>query len=191
MRQGIAQRDRAFELVGEIVGAPGLAVKPEGGGLVYHLGAGGERVRSALDAGIERRGVDKRLEDGSRLPLRQNVVELADAVIAPAGQRLHLAGVRIDGYQGHLRIGRRLAPEAALPLDLRVHFLHAETNGLPGLALEAQVDGGVNAEGVGLEIGVLELALHRVVDHVDEVGPVSIGSAGRRAAAAWSWSWLL
>ena len=67
--------------------------------------AGGEDPRAALDRGIQRGGVDERLEDGARLPLGQHVVQLADPVIAAADQRLDLAGVRIERDQRHLRLG--------------------------------------------------------------------------------------
>ena len=134
-------------------------------------------MRAAGDGGIERGGVDEGLEDRPRLPLGQRVIELAHAVIAPAHQRLHFAGMRIDRHQRDLRRGRRLSLEAALLLDLLIHAGHAQADRLHRGALQAHIDRGVDAERVGLKIGVLEHVLQRVVHHVHEVRSFHAGGS--------------
>ena len=58
----------------------------------------------ALHRGLKGRRIDKWLEDGARGPLRDRMIQLRIAVVAPAHQRQHLAGVRIQRHQRHLRI---------------------------------------------------------------------------------------
>ena len=106
------------------------------------------------------------------------MVELADAVVAAADQRLDFAGVRVDGDQRHLRRGRRLSFEAALLLDLLVDARHAEPHGFHRGALQAHIERGVDAERVGLEIGVLEHVLQLVVHQVDEIRRFHAGGPG-------------
>ena len=159
VRQRLAQRHVAVELVLEVARLVGLAVEPEGRGLVHHHGTGGQQARPSGNGRIERRGIHERLENRTRLPLGEHVVELAHSVVAPARQRLDLAGVR-DRWPPAppAASGRRLAAEAALPADLLVHALHAGAHGLFGGPLQAQIQGGIDAERVGLHIRILELA---------------------------------
>ena len=53
---------------------------------------------------VKRRGVNERLEHRARLAPRQNVIELALAVIAPADDGANLSRVRIEHDHGHLRL---------------------------------------------------------------------------------------
>src|SRR5437764_1862522 len=92
----------------------GLVVVPEGGGLVDYRGAGGQNMRAALDRGVQRRGVDERLENGSRLAFGEHVIKLAYAVVTAARQCPDFAGVRIEGDERTLRFGNRLALESLL-----------------------------------------------------------------------------
>ncbi len=65
----------------------------------------------AGQAGIERCGVDKRLEDRSGRPVRNRMIVLAGAVIPSPNQSQNLPGVGIQRHQCHLGIdnGRVIA----------------------------------------------------------------------------------
>ena len=106
-----------MKLVFEIAGFVGLVVVPESGRLIQHRGAGGEDAGSTLNCRVQSGGVNKGLEDGAWLALGQDVVELADTVVAPAGQRFDFAGMRVERDQRALRFGNRLALEALLLAD--------------------------------------------------------------------------
>ena len=72
-------------------------------------------VAPGVIAGIHRRGINERLEDRTGLPFGIDVIQLADAVIAPADQRLDFAGMRIERDQRALRLHERHAAEPPLP----------------------------------------------------------------------------
>ena len=55
-------------------------------------------------------------------------------------------------------------------LDLLIHARHAQADGSAAARCSRMIERGVDAEGVGLEIGILKLGLQRVVHHIDEVG---------------------
>jgi len=60
--------------------------------------------RRSSNARIERSRIDERLEDRSGGPMRNRMVELALPVVAPAYQRQHLPGMRIERHHRYLRI---------------------------------------------------------------------------------------
>ena len=53
--------------------------------------------------------------------------------------------------------------------NLLVHVLHPDADGFPRRALQVHIQRGVDAEGVGLEVRVLDPGLQLVVHQVDEV----------------------
>jgi hypothetical protein len=108
---------------------------------------------------LKGRGVDERLEDGAGGPLGNRVVQLRVAVAAPADQRQHLAGVRIERDQRHLRI------DVGLPgLSLRVQLVHllvddvnGGVDGRGGSALQIGIERGVDAQAFAVEVALAEL----------------------------------
>ena len=98
MGQRLAQRDLAEEFFGEVTRLVGLVVEPESGRLIEDLrGRRQHDRRSGRHAGVHCGGVNEWLEDGARLACGDDVVQLADAVVASSNQRLDFGGVRIDG----------------------------------------------------------------------------------------------
>ena len=109
---------------------------------------------------FERPRVDERLEDGAGGPLRDGVIHLRRAVAAPAHQRQHLAGVRIERDQRHLRIDVGLAQLLVARMQL-VHLLVHHVNGgvdrVGGQALQIGIERGVDAQPFAVEVAIAEL----------------------------------
>ncbi len=96
LREGFAQGDGAGKVVLEVLRLILLAVEEKSGGLIDHDGGGGERGGAAGYSRVQGGGVNEGLEDGTRLALGQNPVQLAGAVIAAADQRFDFSGVRVE-----------------------------------------------------------------------------------------------
>ncbi len=100
-------------------------------------------------AAFKRRRVHKRLERGTRLAPRQNVVQLALAVIATPDQRLDFAGMRVqddDAYLGLRRGLSFLAPARIALRKLAIDVLHSNVHGLGGGALQLRIERGIHAK---------------------------------------------
>ena len=142
----------------------------------------------AFHGGLERGRVDEGLEDGAGGPMRHGVVHLRDAIAASADQRQHLAGVRIESHQRHLRIGDGSGAEAAAlfhPVATRVELFHllvhdvdGGIDGRGGKALQVGIEGGVDAQALEVGVALADLLQKLLVDQVDEVGSFAGVDAG-------------
>ena len=122
------------------------------------------------------------------------MVELAGAIIAPSHQRQHRAGVRIHGYQRHLRHGAgrdfRLAPGVpafadylrmrAQLLYLRVHFLHSHFQSFRRGALQSRIERGVDAISAIVDLLLVVLGEQRVFHQINKVWRFAGFFIGRR-----------
>src|SRR5207253_11475314 len=116
-------------------------------------------------------GVDEGLGGRAGWPPRQYVVELADAVIAPADKGFQLPGVRVQGDQRDLRLvglRRRRALRPLLLGELAIDLRHPCADRVRGGALQVKIEGGINPEAVGNQIALRELREQLVFHHVDE-----------------------
>ncbi len=143
--------------------------------------------RPTIHRGVDRGAVNKGLEDRSRGTLGDRVVQLADAIVAPANQCQHLAGMGIECDERHLRHGPVLhrgldlgvlsLPNLGLPGahldDLRVHQLHAFIDGFGSGALQVGIDGGVNPQRLLVEVVLAELIGELVLHQVDEIRSIA------------------
>ena len=123
-------------------------------------------------------------------PLRQRVVQLARAVVAPADQRLDLAGVRIHGHQRYLRIRPRrhrgfklILPDLGLVGahlgDLLVHQLHSSFHRLRSRALKVGIECRIDAVFLVVHLALVQLADNRVAHHIHEIRRVTRFHVGR------------
>ena len=90
-----------------IVGGIWFAVELKCCGFVVDGRRGGDNGLHVIHGIVKRRRIHKRLEDGSRLAVRQGVIELALPVISSADKRFNLPIPWIERYQRRLRLGNR------------------------------------------------------------------------------------
>ena len=152
------------------------------------------RQRSAVERRVHRCGIDEGLEDRAGGTLGDRVIQLAEAIVAASDQGQHLAGVGIEGDQRHLRHGTVLDLDLGFgglagagfdllgaPLDhLLVDQLHAFVDGFGGGLLQVGVNGGVDAQGLLIQVVIAVLVGELVFHQVNEVGRVAGFIVGRR-----------
>ena len=148
-----------------------------------------ERDRGRAAVGLERRGVDERLEGAAGLTARlRAAIELRGGVVASPHQREQLAGLRPQRDQAALQRARGLLGAQARVALLEIGEALAQRDRRQ--PLRAAVERRVDAQPVGLEharvIDVGELAAQQV----EEIpGVARIGRHRRRAAAARPAPW--
>ncbi len=174
MRQRVPDGNLALVFLIVILRLVGFFVEPERGRLIHdHRSRCDHRAGVGIQSRAQRGGVDERLERRARLPFRDRVIELADAVAAPADQRLHFAGLRIQTYQRNLRERHLVGAVLLRPaLPLLIGFLDAGAHRRHSVALQIHVERGEDAERRRLKIPILKLALQGVIHQVDEVGRI-------------------
>ena len=124
-----------------------------------------------LDAPLERRQVDERLERRARLPTgAHGAVELGRGVGPPADHGEHVARARVHGHE------RRLGGAAAPRLEARVDGGEPLTDRRLRQALEAEVERRVDVDRARVRSGQVR---QRVGDRVDEVGRLGVEAAPR------------
>ena len=101
------------------------------------------------------------------------MVELARPIITSTHQREHLARVRIQRHQRHLRIHNvrlvaRLHPPRMQPLHLRVDDLHLFVDRLRGCSLQFRIEGRVNPQPLLVVIGVTQRLRQLLPHQVDK-----------------------
>ena len=133
-------RRRGRAVLRRVVGDATIGVWIGIGSGIHDRGRGSE-LRSGK-RGVEGRGVDEGLEDGSGGPVGDGVIELRDAVVAATHQRQYLTSVRIERHQRDLWAVDRLGM-----LGLRASFfdqlidgLHALGNGFVGGLLQIRIE---------------------------------------------------
>ena len=88
------------------------------------------RQHRALNRGLERGRVDKRLENRSRWAMSHGVIHLRGSVATPTHQRQHLAGMRIERNECYLGIDVWLAElfvARVNGINLRVHDMNCRS----------------------------------------------------------------
>ena len=153
-------------------------------------------IAGAPSQGLERRGVDERLEGAAGLTTRlRAAIELRGGVVAPPHQREQLAGLRAQRDQAALQRARGLLGTQARVALLEVREAFAQRDRRQ--ALRAAVERRVDAQPVGLEharvIDVGELAAQQVqeIPGVARIGghrgePQRLGLAPWRGSSASS-----
>ena len=111
------------------------------------------------------------------------MVQLRDTIVAPADQREHLAGVRIEGNQRDLRIRDRCMPFlCSLRIRSSTFFMPASTAS-EAARLQLRIERRVDAQRAGARDVRVAEALHDLVVHeVDEVGRFAAIHVRRREA---------
>ena len=123
--RGVQQRERSALLVGGVRGPPGL---PVGVALPIRdrdlLRAVPVRawIDAVLQRGGEREGLERRAGSPSGAALTGRDVHLGDVEVSPSHHREHLAGARIDGDEGRLRVllARQVGGDGLLGGGLKV-----------------------------------------------------------------------
>ena len=114
--------------------------------------------------------------------MRNRVVHLRAAVVAPSHQSQHLAGARIERDQRHLRVGVRLAQLFVVRVNrvyLRVHHVDRRVHGFCGQALQFRIERGVDAQPFAVEIAIAQPLRQLIVHQVDKVGRFAFIHAAR------------
>ena len=145
--QSLAHRDRAVVFLLVIPGVVSPALIRERRRFVHQDGSRRDHRLGAVYTGVQGGSVDEGLEGRAGWPPRQHVVELADAVIAPADKGFQLPGVRVHGDQRDLRLVGLRRWRALRPLllgELAIDLRHPCADRVRGGALQVKIDGRVN-----------------------------------------------
>src|SRR5262249_18068372 len=104
---------------------------------------------------VHSRGVNERLKDRAGGALGDRVIELAERIVASAYKRQHLASVRVQSHQRHLRNGAgenlRLVfvlgnfdSSCTQLFHILINFLDGRAHRVGRRPLQGRIDGGVN-----------------------------------------------
>ena len=182
VRERVAHGNAAHEPFAIIVGRVWFAVEFERRGLVVDRGCRRDNRLHVIDGVVERRCIDKWLEDRARLAMSEGVIQLALSVIPSADDGFDFSAPRIECYEGHLRLGNRLiAPllrQLLLPLVVSfgqqcIDVLHARFDRRHRRALQRRVQRRVYAEVFAQQLVFRVLVQQVVFHHVDEIRRLS------------------
>ena len=101
------------------------------------------------------------------------MIQLRDAIAAPAHQRQHLASVRIKRHEGYLGIYVWHAELLVAGVQLVYFFVNHMDCGFyrrRGNALQVRIERSVDAQAFAVEVALAELLQQLLMHQVDEVG---------------------